>query len=221
MRQTPASLTLKENGFNPTAAPHCRDTSTFSHLKFSSSFLMVVRCSIDKVIQAGIAHGCKSEDLYGCLYFYLSDQLNTFIERVRQVNVTFYLFAKDCQELAKEQKNGKLAGFGLPASQKYDRIDVSNTVDDNYVGFRKMLESWGPLLNEQNPSSTLLSYSMNWVASQPGAAPDSDRKGAVELLRKADEISGLVMSSPDTKRLDLSSHLTVEVSQWPHREGDV
>lgn len=153
---------------------------------------------MDEIIKSGVAHGCKSEDLFGCLYFYLSDELNTFIERMRQLNVTFYLFANDCEKLAKDQQSGKLASFGLSASQKYDRIDVSNTVDEKYLGFRKVIKNWGPLLNEQNPSSTLLSYSMNWPFSQPQAMPDTDPKVMERILTKVVS-SGLVTFITDIR----------------------
>ena len=44
----------------------------------------------------------------------------------------------------------------------FDRIDTSNIADDNYVGMEKVLKDWGPLLNKNNPNSTLITTLMNW-----------------------------------------------------------
>jgi hypothetical protein len=107
--------------------------------------------------------------------------------------VTFIIFCKDCLDLAKEQISGKLTIHSLPTSQKYDRIDVSNTVDDGYVGFKGIIENWGPALNRKNPSSTLFTYLMNWHISQPGSTPEDDPKSVLPLLEKAYKTIGPVM----------------------------
>ena len=60
---------------------------------------------------------------------------------------------------------------GLPKSISFDRIDVSNILDTEYVGLAGVLADWGPLLKKDNPHATLLGYSMNWVPKQPCSQP--------------------------------------------------
>jgi hypothetical protein len=58
-----------------------------------------------------------------------------------------------------------LSEFKLPSSIKFDRIDVSNILDANYVGIRDVLTLWGPLLRESR-SAAIVGYFMNWAISQ-------------------------------------------------------
>jgi len=139
--------------------------------------------SLTEVIATGKAHGATPQDIFGCLYFYLSEQMLKFKRQLTKLKVTFRFSDIDCHELAQDFQS--MNAQPSPSSQtqtylsgtptKFDRIDVSNTVDDTYVGFEQTLKDWGPLLNGRNPSSTLLSYSMNWVWSEPDGKPDEDR----------------------------------------------
>ena len=46
---------------------------------------------------------------------------------------------------------------------KFDRIDVSNISDENYVGLENCLKYAKPLLNPKNPHAKLITTLMNWV----------------------------------------------------------
>jgi len=123
--------------------------------------------SISDVISAGRAHGALNGDLYGCLYFYLQDQLRSFSERIRRFHVTFHLLEKDAVDLSRAIRIGRLSTLGLPSSIRFDRIDVSNIFDIGYLGIQKVIENWGPFL-AKNKNATLLGYFMNWVNHQRG-----------------------------------------------------
>ncbi|KDQ54024.1 hypothetical protein JAAARDRAFT_38617 [Jaapia argillacea MUCL 33604] len=125
---------------------------------------------IREVMKAGRIHGAHPSDVYGCLYFYLSDQLRKFARRLRQFRVSFLLFNRDARELSRQVGANVLSKLNIPRS--FDRIDVSNILDTEYVGISGVLSSWGPLLKDTK-HATMLGYFMNWITSQPGARPES------------------------------------------------
>jgi hypothetical protein len=129
---------------------------------------------MSSVIAVGKARGAKEEDLFGCLYFYLSEQLIKFKGQLGRLKATFYLCSVDSQDLSKGiTSSGPLANTnksvpyppGLPTA--FDRIHVANTVEQRYSGYARVLAHWGPLLNESNPSATLVSYSKYWASDHP------------------------------------------------------
>lgn len=119
--------------------------------------------SIEDVIAAGKAHGASREDLYGCLYFYLSEQFHSFADRLKRFHITFHVFDRDARALSRDIRSGALGSHGLPKHTHFDRIDVSNIIDPEYVGIANVLADWSPYLNKTNRHATLLGYSMNWV----------------------------------------------------------
>ncbi|KZP28089.1 hypothetical protein FIBSPDRAFT_917742 [Athelia psychrophila] len=131
---------------------------------------------LEAVVAAGKACGAQREDLYGCLYFYLSGQLRSFAKRLKQFHITFHIFDRDARDLSKDIQSGALAKCGVQKSARFDRVDVSNIFDTEYVGISNVLADWAPLLNQRNPHATIIGYSMNWAAKQPGARQPSDKK---------------------------------------------
>lgn len=63
------------------------------------------------------------------------------------------IYCEDATELAKILKQRQMI---------FDRIDVSNISDENYVGINKVLEGWAPLLNKANKHATLITLFINW-----------------------------------------------------------
>lgn len=117
---------------------------------------------LTEIIARGNAHGAQEEDIYGCLYFFLTEQLRTFARRIRSFRISFKLFAlKATEELSADLKRGRFRNLGLPASIRFDRIEVSNIIDANYVGLREVVDQWGPLLAKQR-NAVLVGYFMNW-----------------------------------------------------------
>jgi hypothetical protein len=166
-----------------------------------------MKYSLTDVIATGKSHGAREEDIFGCLYFYLREKLVEFKAKLSSVNITFYLSSMDSRELAtgiKASNHGTTSAMphhwyppGLPT--KFDRIDVSNTVDDFYVGYDRTLADWGTLLNASNAHSTLLAYSMNWAwKSNGGLISDnqalSDRITKKFILEKVTSRSGVMTS---------------------------
>jgi hypothetical protein len=131
--------------------------------------------SIEDIVAAGKTHGAQQADLYGCLYFYLSDQLQSFANRLKKFHISFHAFDRDALALAKDLRSGAL---GLPATTHFDRIDVSNIFDSQYVGIYSVLTNWAPLLSKTNRFATLLGCFMKWSSLQPGGEP-----GHEELAR--------------------------------------
>ncbi|THV03786.1 hypothetical protein K435DRAFT_962274 [Dendrothele bispora CBS 962.96] len=114
------------------------------------------------VFEAGKSHGTTREDITGCLYFYLKSQFKTFANRLRSFDMTISLSDKDAVDLASLIKNDEVRG--VPRSITFDRIEVSNIVDVEYVGLKKVLEAWGPMLKDkrENKHAALVGLFMNW-----------------------------------------------------------
>jgi hypothetical protein len=133
------------------------------------------------VLDAGQRHGCTQEDIYGCLYFYLTEQLRLFVRRLKTFNITITLFDMEACELAsalKEQGTTASASTSVFPSS-FDRIALSNITDENYVGLRKSLTAWAPLLSPSS-SAVIIAYFMNWVFLQPDGRVRDAGKNAIK-----------------------------------------
>ncbi|KAK7685060.1 hypothetical protein QCA50_011897 [Cerrena zonata] len=137
------------------------------------------------ILKVGQRLGASREDLYGCFYFFISEQLQQFSHRIQNFRISFYVFDQDVLDLSKILQNGGLAKAGIPSTMTFDRIDVSNIVDAEYVGIPKTISHWGPLL-APGSDATLLGYFMNWVCKQRGGRLSSlgDRAEAERLMLK-------------------------------------
>lgn len=139
---------------------------------------------------AGKAHGAQRADLYGCLYFYLSEQFRAFSARLKRFRISFHILNCDARDLAKDLRSGALNSQGLSKNLHFDRIDVSNIIDTEYVGIPNVLADWAPLLSEDNPCATLFGHSMNWVPKEPDANPDpKSMLSLASKLLKDDRVS--------------------------------
>lgn len=79
-------------------------------------------------------------------------------------------------------REGVLSSFGIPASVRFDRIEVSNILDVNYLGTQVVLTHWGPLLKDTR-TAALVGYFMNWTMVQPdGSVLNAGRSVAKELV---------------------------------------
>lgn len=145
------------------------------------------------IMKAGITHGSPRADIYGCLYFYISDQLHEFAKRLDRFQIDFQLFNEDACTLATEIRSNSLSEVGIPSTTRYDRIAVSNIIDASYVGLPQVLSHWGPLLSRNNPKATLLAYSLNWPMQHPGAKPGKqDMNRSLDRLKKAGKVRLLI-----------------------------
>ena len=80
----------------------------------------------------------------------------------------------DARELPSLIHENALSELNVPSSIKFDRIEVSNILDANYVGLRDVLIPWGPLL-EESRNAAIVGYFMNWhMVQQGGRAAVSD-----------------------------------------------
>ncbi|KAF9225920.1 hypothetical protein BS17DRAFT_807426 [Gyrodon lividus] len=151
--------------------------------------------SPEDVIKSGQAHGAQPEDIYGCLYFYLSDQLRTFAKRIRELHITFYVSSTDPRILAKDISSGQYLMYGLPPSTRFNRIDVANTLDADHVGVQDVLRSWGPLL-AQGDTAAIIGVLLNWSEIQKdGSATGA---GEVVIVRIVGSLTKAVRIPPGT-----------------------
>ncbi|EDR07431.1 uncharacterized protein LACBIDRAFT_298608 [Laccaria bicolor S238N-H82] len=134
---------------------------------------------LGEVTEVGKAHGATPQDIYGCLYFFLTAQLRTFHQRLRQFPVTFNVYSMDARDLSKALRNDGIHGKAKPPSTRYDRIEVSNILDANYVGLSDVLSDWAPLLAETRTAS-IVGYFMNWFVTQEDGRASGAGKAAIE-----------------------------------------
>ncbi|KAM6494778.1 protein of unknown function (DUF4470) domain containing protein [Amanita muscaria] len=139
---------------------------------------------IPAIIDAGKAHGAHPEDIYGCLYFFLSKQLRTFASRLRRFSSSFTILPMDARDLPQLIRKNEFSDFNIPSSIKFDRIEVSNILDTNYVGIHDVLTLWGPLLQESR-SAAIIGYFMNWTMfEKAGRASGAGGRVMKDLVKK-------------------------------------
>ena len=164
---------------------------------------MTIFTSLRVIIEAGKVHGAHPEDIYGCLYFFISEQLHMFAQRLRDFKIRFKIFPLDATQLSQWMRQNVFAEYGVPASIRFDRIAVSNILDVNYIGLRGVLTHWAPLLAENNKAA-IVGYFMNWFARQEdgrvaGASPfvvENIMKGMMDKMN----VKGMVDKMKVRKR---------------------
>ncbi|EKM51316.1 uncharacterized protein PHACADRAFT_151996 [Phanerochaete carnosa HHB-10118-sp] len=159
--------------------------------------------NIEEVIESGKAHGTTREDLYGCLYYHVASQLQTFAERLAHMNISIKIANTDTIDLATSIRRGDLVRIGIPEEMRFDRIDVSNLVDQDYLGIPSILDAWGGFLKRRD-DATIVGHFMNWPGREPGAEPGKeDMKEVVDRLMNSGKITlpdrGKVHSMDDMK----------------------
>ena len=164
---------------------HSKDGSKFMQL---SIFIVLLKhTSVSAVVQTGKAHGAHQEDIYGCLYFFLSEQLRMCAQRICEIKMSFSLFASDARLLPKGIREGVISAGGIPPSIRFDRIEVSNIFDANYVGINDVLLNWSPLMAEGN-ASVIVGYFMNWFAIQEDSrAQNTSKNITLSIMRRVIE----------------------------------
>ena len=93
----------------------------------------------------------------------MKEQLVEFSKRLRRFNITISLWDKDVRDLPSR----------LGPSVKYDRIEVSNITDKEYVGITRVLSDWGTLLDPTNQHAAIIGLFMNWVRHKPESMPST------------------------------------------------
>ncbi|KAA1477215.1 hypothetical protein DENSPDRAFT_844415 [Dentipellis sp. KUC8613] len=152
--------------------------------------------NLEAVAKAGKTHGAQSEDIFGCLYFYLSDQLKLFARRLKQFRLSIQLLNQNAKSLPEDIRSGSLEPT-IPKDIAFDRIDVSNILDVEYVGLAAVLQGWGPLLKETK-TATVLGYFMNWVKRQKSAHLQNSDDRTIRKLMKELMDQGRYPKMPDT-----------------------
>ena len=172
----------KVNGCKQTMRIHWRVGST-SRINSIQPLCIVLRWyhSIPTVINTGKAYGAHPEDVYGCLYFFLSEQLRTFATRLRTFSSSFTVVPVNPRRLPIFVKEEGLSEYKTP--RKFDRVDVANTLDTNQVGLHEVLTLWAPLL-EDNPHATIIGHFTDWMALGQAERASSRAGEPVEGLTK-------------------------------------
>ena len=167
-------------------------------------------------MKAGIARGCQRADIFGCLYFYLSDQLRQFIRRLRKFKISFKFFEKPPGVLAHQLSQGAYAHIGLAKDVVFDRIDFSDFADEDLGEggssvLVSVLNDWSPLLNKENPSATILGYFAEWVSKQRKSQPGTTEMRALtgQLIKQGKVSKYLPKSGVRGGPLDLIQDLVI------------
>ena len=110
-------------------------------------------------------------------------------QRFRKFKLSFSLFASDARHLPKGIHEGLLSEYGVPRSVRFDRIEVSNILDANYVGIKDVLLNWSPLL-AKTTTAVITGYFMNWfMIQEDGRATNADKLVAENILKRILDIT--------------------------------
>ncbi|PBK94164.1 hypothetical protein ARMGADRAFT_965842 [Armillaria gallica] len=165
----------------------------------------------DEVVKAGREHGTTDDDLMGGLFFYVKAQLVEFSERLRRFKIHIHLYDHDARDLPKILKSD------TSSPQSFDRIEVSNIVDKNYVGM-SVLSDWGPFINKGNPHAAVVGHFMNWTTWKKSGevtssmAPQGAAKRATEAMmacKHVDMPDRFSLSDNNPKFLKMSRSLEI------------
>ncbi|KAG6915707.1 hypothetical protein DXG01_010301 [Tephrocybe rancida] len=114
------------------------------------------------VFAYGQRYGVDRADAYGCLFFYLKNELSTFAKRLRGCRINITMTMADATALPKA-----IAAHTLPPFSPgcFDRIETSNLAD--YISAPSILRGWAPFLNRGNKCASILINFMNWQKRYP------------------------------------------------------
>lgn len=68
----------------------------------------------------------------------------------------------DANELSDFIQFGVYTKCGVPSSIRFDRIDVSDIMDEEYLGIARVCKDWGGMLKDTE-HATLVGHFMEWV----------------------------------------------------------
>lgn len=139
-----------------------------------------------EVVQSGKDHGCTREDIYGCLYFHLVDELLAFAERLSTFEITFKLTQCDPIALANRIRRND-APFGLTSTTRFDRIDLGDTLDHKGLGVASMLDAWGGLL-KRDKNATMLGCFVKWAMERDDSQPSVEECVSGSINAKLDRL---------------------------------
>lgn len=116
---------------------------------------------------AGVKH--IANDLYGDMYFYVLDIIRRLHQQVRSHAFEVVIQCATVQELS-----------SLVRANSYDRIEISNVMDEAYLGVEQTLRLIRPFLNAHNRKAAMLSLFMNAV---PIIAKQHERENLRQRLQ--------------------------------------
>ncbi|PPQ96104.1 LOW QUALITY PROTEIN: hypothetical protein CVT26_004738 [Gymnopilus dilepis] len=138
--------------------------------------------NIEEIVATGPAYGCQTADIFGCLYFYLSEQFRKFTGRLREFKIQFKFVDKNSHVIADYLKGGIFSKIGLTENTVFDRIDMSNLADNEKTGgIAGVLKDWAPFVNKKNRNATLFGHSTGWVTQQRKGQPGPTEMQALTL----------------------------------------
>ncbi|KNZ72407.1 hypothetical protein J132_03373 [Termitomyces sp. J132] len=148
--------------------PFWLDISKFvepNRLMFSSSGDWLLRDSdsplhgwdMTLVFAHGEKCGLNRADSYGCLFFYLKNELSNFAKRLRDCRIDTTMTMFDATALPSVLSSSSLEPFSPGC---FDRIETSNVAD--YISAPRILRDWAPLLNRSNKFAAILIDFLNW-----------------------------------------------------------
>ena len=106
--------------------------------------------------------GLNRADSYGCLFFYLKNELSTFAKRLRDCQINITMTILDARALPSVISSSSLKPFSPGC---FNRIETSNVVD--YISAPRVLRDWALFLNRRNKFAAILINFMNWQKRYP------------------------------------------------------
>ncbi|KAI9714053.1 MAG: hypothetical protein M1812_006500 [Candelaria pacifica] len=114
--------------------------------------------ALEDVLAPGVRLGGPKEDIYGHLHFYIRNLLEKFCWKATLLTVHMHVYSVNAINLPSFLDD-------CLKDSAFDRIEISNIADANYIGLEKSLSTFGPLLKtpKQNSHAILITLFMNAV----------------------------------------------------------
>ena len=169
-----------------------------------TSDISLIRSSIEQVIASGKKHGATRADIIGCLHFHIKDQLLEFATRMERFHMAISVLDRNPTQLAEDIRTKRIS-LG-----PFDRVETSFILNKT-PGVDAFLNSWGPLLNPNNPHSTLIGCCINWNSDIRGifgkSFPESERSSVNRKGKHRFPVSFVAVLFNNSNRLEIFSRL--------------
>lgn len=178
--------------------------------------------SPNEAVKSGQACGAQPEDIFGCLYFFISDQLRTFAKRIRELDITFHVFNTTPHTLARDISGGAYSRHNLTPRTRFDRVNLVHTAADaRYTG--DVLNAWTPLLAEGD-TAAIIGVFPDWInAQKDGSVAGADDTLIAPIVDKLIKLGRVTMFLVPSRHNLVHSHvLHLTVPAWNdggQREG--
>ncbi|KAJ7714327.1 hypothetical protein B0H14DRAFT_3171451 [Mycena olivaceomarginata] len=141
------------------------------------------------VQNSGIKHGTSPEDILGCLFFHVKDELREVRAAGQRSSASIYTSPRSSPGCSRRASPSARCRRSRTPRTSIGSV-TANLVD--FVGMRACLADWGPLLNRENEFASILMQTKAWHTHQPHATAQWGPHAMKVLEDKCNKVPGLI-----------------------------